>query len=86
MVLLTSLLCFTADQLISYRLVSMILLISVSLLAMLFETFPSSIAILSALIWNFFFIPPIADFSHRTCGRPRHVYSLFHHRFPSMQF
>ncbi|MBP7477914.1 MAG: DUF4118 domain-containing protein [Chitinophagales bacterium] len=63
MVLLTSLLCFTADQLISYRLVSMILLISVSLLAMLFETFPVLIAaILSALIWNFFFIPPIMTF------------------------
>jgi len=50
---------FTSD-LIGYRVVALILLLAVSVLAMLFEIFPVLItALVSALAWNFFFIPPV---------------------------
>lgn len=46
-----------------YRTVALILLLLVSLLAMVFEIFPVMLtALLSALIWNFFFIPPTLTF------------------------
>ena len=55
--------CFLFVDLIGYRVVALILLVTVSLLAMLFEISPVLIAaVLSALIWNFFFIPPIFTF------------------------
>lgn len=48
---------------IGYRVVALILLVTVSLIAMLFEIWPVILsAVLSALIWNFFFIPPIFTF------------------------
>ena len=51
--------CFFASGYIGYRVVALILLVSVSLIAMFFDIFPVLLAaILSALIWDFFFIPP----------------------------
>ena len=45
--------------LFEYRVVALILLLAVSILAMVFDIYPVLIAaIFSALIWNFFFIPP----------------------------
>lgn len=44
---------------IGYRVVALLLLFTVSVIAMLFDIFPVLLAsILSALIWDFFFIPP----------------------------
>ncbi len=55
--------CFLSQGIIGYKLVALILLMSVSLLAMLFDIMPVLIAsLLSALVWNFFFIPPIYTF------------------------
>lgn len=51
--------CYLLLGLIGYRVVGFILLISVSLLAILFDILPVLFAAaLSALIWDFFFIPP----------------------------
>lgn len=63
LVLFTSVACFFGLQLIGYKTVALILLVTVSIIAMLFDIFPVlSAAILSALILNFFFIPPILTF------------------------
>ena len=59
--------CYLFSSLIGYRVVGFILLISVSLLAILFDIFPVLFAaILSALIWDFFFIPPHFTFQVST--------------------
>lgn len=48
---------------IGYRTVSLILLLVVSVNAILFDIFPVLISsLLSAVVWNFFFIPPILTF------------------------
>lgn len=53
---------FTADF-IGYRVVAFLLLLVVSILAMLFDILPVLVtAALSAIIWNFFFIPPTFTF------------------------
>jgi two-component system, OmpR family, sensor histidine kinase KdpD len=58
-VILTALLCYPLSILIGYRAVALLLLVAVSSTAMVFEIFPVLVAAtLSALIWNFFFIPP----------------------------
>src|SRR6185312_5307757 len=58
-VLLVSGICYAFSHLIGYKVVAYILLITVSLLAMLFDILPVMFAaLLSALIWDFFFIPP----------------------------
>ena len=63
MVLAVSVSCFFTVDLIGYRVVALILLVTVSLLAMMFDILPVLIAaFLSALIWNFFFIPPLYTF------------------------
>jgi len=63
LVLIVSIACFLFVDLVGYRVVALVLLVTVSLLAMLFEISPVLIAaVLSALIWNFFFIPPIFTF------------------------
>ncbi|MCU0441800.1 MAG: PAS domain-containing sensor histidine kinase [Bacteroidia bacterium] len=60
--LITSL-CFIASDYIGYRIVALVLLVVVSLLSLLFDMIPViSAATLSALIWNFFFIPPLFTF------------------------
>jgi two-component system sensor histidine kinase KdpD len=51
--------CYILSGFLGYRVVALILLVTVSLTAMVFEIRPVLIAaILSALLWNFFFIPP----------------------------
>jgi len=63
LVLLTSIACYFGSQFIAYKTVALLLLVSVSITAMLFDILPVlSAAFLSALIWNFFFIPPIFTF------------------------
>lgn len=48
---------------IGYLVVAFVLLMAVSLLAVLFDILPVlTAAVLSALIWNFFFIPPLYTF------------------------
>ncbi len=55
--------CFFGKDVIGYKVVALILLMTVSVLAMLFDIFPVMFAaVLSALLWNFFFIPPIFTF------------------------
>ncbi|MBL7923639.1 MAG: DUF4118 domain-containing protein [Bacteroidia bacterium] len=63
LVLLVSLACFYTVEFIGYRVVALVLLMTVSFLAMLFEIWPVLIAaVLSSVIWNFFFIPPLFTF------------------------
>ncbi len=63
LIILVAILCFFFVNLIGYRAVALILLLVVSLNAILFDIFPVLLsALLSALIWNFFFIPPIFNF------------------------
>lgn len=63
LVLIVSLGCYFSISFFAYRTIALILLLSVSVLAMLFDIFPVlTAAILSALIWNFFFIPPLFTF------------------------
>lgn len=58
-VMVTAVSCYPFTNLIGYRVVAYLLLISVSLTAMFFDIFPVLLAaILSALIWDYFFIPP----------------------------
>lgn len=63
LVLLVSAISFISHEILGYKTVALILLMTVSLLAMLFEMGPVLIAsVLSALIWNYYFIPPIYTF------------------------
>jgi two-component system sensor histidine kinase KdpD len=58
-VILTSIICFLIKEFIGYQVVSFGLLFVVSTLAFFFGTGPILLsATLSALIWDFFFIPP----------------------------
>lgn len=66
-ILAISLLCFLALDFIGPAAVALVLLVMVSLLAMRFDIWPVLIAaLLSALILNFFFIPPRFTFIFRT--------------------
>lgn len=59
-VLIVSGICFFFSGFIGYKVVALILLMTVSIIAMLFDILPVLIsAVLSAVIWNFFFIPPL---------------------------
>lgn len=59
-VLIVSILCFSVNEELNYRTVALILLLTVSVIAMLFDIFPVLIAaLLSAFIWNYCFIPPV---------------------------
>lgn len=61
-IVVTAILCFLSSGVIGYRAVALILLLAVSVNAILFDIFPVLLSsLLSALIWNFFFIPPIFD-------------------------
>lgn len=63
-VLAVSLVCFSFKDIIGYKVVALILLMTVSVVAMLFEILPVLLAaVLSAVIWNFFFIPPLYTFN-----------------------
>jgi len=64
LVLAVSLICFSFKNLVGYKIVALILLMTVSVAAMLFEIVPVLLAaVLSAVIWNFFFIPPLYTFN-----------------------
>jgi two-component system sensor histidine kinase KdpD len=55
--------CFIFIDFIGYKVVALILLLTVSVVAMLFDILPVlCAAVLSALVWNFFFIPPVYTF------------------------
>lgn len=59
MLFITSVACYVASSYLDYRVVAFILLLVVSLSAVLFDILPVLVtAILSALTWNFLFIPP----------------------------
>jgi two-component system sensor histidine kinase KdpD len=61
---MTAILCFFSVNIIGYRAVALILLLAVSLNAILFDILPVMLsALISALIWNFFFIPPVLTFT-----------------------
>lgn len=63
LVLATSAISFLLAATIGYKIVALILLMAISLIAMVFEILPVLFsAFLSALIWNYFFIPPIFTF------------------------
>lgn len=63
LVLIVSAGCYFFSGYIGYRVVAFILLLIVSLLAIIFKILPVlTAALLSALIWNFFFIPPLFTF------------------------
>ncbi len=63
LVLLVSCISFYLQPYIGYRVVALLLLMTVSFIAILFEILPVIIAaVLSAIIWNFFFIPPLFTF------------------------
>ncbi len=63
LVLLTAVTCYFSSPIIGYKTVALLLLLTVSIVAMLFDIWPVlCAAVLSALIWNFFFIPPILTF------------------------
>jgi two-component system sensor histidine kinase KdpD len=56
---LVSAICFGLSGFLGYRVVALILLLTVSLLAITFDILPVLLAAaLSAFVWNFFFIPP----------------------------
>jgi two-component system, OmpR family, sensor histidine kinase KdpD len=58
-VVAVSLICYALSAYIGYRIVAFILLLTVSLIAMIFDILPVLFtAVLTALIWDFFFIPP----------------------------
>lgn len=60
LIVLIAISCYFASGFIGYRVVALLLLLAVSVLAMLFEIVPVLItALVSALVWNFFFIPPV---------------------------
>jgi two-component system, OmpR family, sensor histidine kinase KdpD len=59
LVTVTAAACYFLSSLVGYRVVAFVLLLAVSLLAMLFDILPVlAAATLSALLWNYFFIPP----------------------------
>jgi two-component system, OmpR family, sensor histidine kinase KdpD len=63
LVLFVSVLSFYLQEYIGYRVVALLLLMAVSFIAMLFDILPViTTAVLSAFIWNFFFIPPLFTF------------------------
>jgi two-component system, OmpR family, sensor histidine kinase KdpD len=59
LIIITALICFIVREFIGYQVVSFILLFVVSIMAFFFGTGPVLLsATLSAIIWDFFFIPP----------------------------
>ena len=63
LVFIVSFICFFTSKYIDYRITALILLMTVSLVAMVFDILPVLLtAILSGLILNFFFIQPLFTF------------------------
>jgi len=68
---------FAAGDVVGYRMVSFGLLTTVALLAVLVDIGPVLVsALLSALIWNFFFIPPVFTF-HISNGEDAFMFLSF---------
>lgn len=66
-IVIISLLCYLFSDIIGYHSVALILLLTVSILAMFLETWPIILtAVASALIWNFLFLQPKETFSINT--------------------
>ncbi len=62
-VCLVSVLCFSISRYLDYKVVAFILLLTVSIIAVLFDIMPVFVAaVLSALIWDYLFIPPYYTF------------------------
>jgi two-component system, OmpR family, sensor histidine kinase KdpD len=58
-IIIVAAICFLFSDFMGYRVAALVLLVTVSLLAMIFDVLPVLFsAALSALIWDFFFIPP----------------------------
>jgi two-component system sensor histidine kinase KdpD len=56
--------CYALSEYIGYHVTALLLLVTVSFVAMFFDIFPVLLAaVLSALIWDVFFIPPRFSFS-----------------------
>jgi two-component system, OmpR family, sensor histidine kinase KdpD len=54
-----SVICYVLSSFIGYKVAAFVLFVTVSVIAMLFDIYPVLLsALLSALIWDFFFIPP----------------------------
>lgn len=63
LVLAVSLISFFIKSYIGYKVVALLLLMTVSIQAMIFGILPVVVAsVLSAILWNFFFIPPLFTF------------------------
>lgn len=59
-ILIVSALCFSVRDEMNYRVVALVLLLTVSVIAMLYDIIPVLLsALLSAFIWNYCFIPPL---------------------------
>jgi two-component system sensor histidine kinase KdpD len=59
LILLVSAACYLLSAFMGYKVTAFVLLVTVSIAAMLFDIFPVLLAaLLSALIWDYFFIPP----------------------------
>ncbi len=58
-ILIVSVICYFVSGFLGYRTVALLLLFTVSLLATILSVYPVLVsAVLSALIWDYFFIPP----------------------------
>jgi len=58
-VVIVATICYFLTGIAGYRVIALILLMVVSLIAMFFDILPVLLAaVLSALIWDYFFIPP----------------------------
>ncbi len=63
LVLVVATLCYALSAYMGYQVVALILLVTVSVIAVCFDIFPVLLAALaSACIWDFFFIPPRYNF------------------------
>lgn len=63
LVVVVALICYGLSPYIGYQVIALILLVTVSLIAISFDIFPVLLAaIASAFIWDFFFIPPRFNF------------------------
>lgn len=59
LIVVVAAICFSLSQYIGYHVVALLLLVTVSFIAMFFDILPVLLAaLLSALIWDIFFIPP----------------------------
>jgi two-component system sensor histidine kinase KdpD len=63
LVVAVSVSCFMLIDVTGYQVIALLLLLTVSVIAMLFDILPVlAAAVASAVIWNFFFIPPVFTF------------------------